>query len=1011
MTATNRSRTLQLFSTCLSAAVFVALLAVARNETRVMTPPPAAAANTTPLAFEENLGQADPRARFLLRAGNYTQFVTDREIVWRLRGASEHAVFLSFPGSVAARLQGGAVLAARSNYLKGGDPSKWISGARQFSSVSMSRLYPGVDLVLHGSRARPEYDFVVAPGADAGAIRLRFAGADSVRIGADGALSVRTAAGELLHHQPVAYQRDADGRTTWVRARFLQSAPDELRFALGAYDPARELVIDPVYEYSTYLGGSGGESLQGFSAQDPWQSIFVNGAGEVYAAGITNSTDFPTTAGSLQPAVAGDLDFYIAKLNAAGDAILFSTYVGGTRDEIGVGGIAVTGAGEILFAGTSQSNDFPTTVGAYDRTNGNASSAVGGDVVALKINAAGNALVYSTFLGSSANESLFGFAVDSAGRIVVAGQTVKGATEEFPVTAGVINTTGDQFITKLNSDGTGLAWSTNYGKPFGGEIRIRALALDSADNVYITGRTSATDFPATGGALDTTLGGGFDAFVARLAPDATGTTYATYLGGGGTDEGRAITVDAAGNAYVAGTSVGLPANDFPVTAGAFRTTPSNNGWGGFLAKLGPAGNNLAWATFLPPPNVSSNNPIALDATRRVYLANNGDNPAEVRVGESPESCIAHTASPGVMRISADGSSLEYGMRVGGSMVFTGGSDITANILNDLAVDANDNVYLIGSANSADFPTYHGAQPARAGSAPGTSDAYIAKLSDGAAFAMPTLAFSAANYAVAEDAGNATITINRTGRAAGSVRVRVTSSAGTATATTDYASIDQTVAWTNGDLTPKTINIPIVNDAVAEGAETVNLTLTKNWCLGDVGATSTAVLTINDAGAPPPPPPPPPVPGTLQLSAATYTAGEGVGNAAIVISRSGGSDGAVSVRLATSNGTATSGADYTATDVIVNFADGDAANQTVNVPILQDTTDEPDETITLTLSAPTGGATLGAASTATLTVTDDDPTPAPPPAPAPGGGGGGGLDVAMLIALLGFAAWRSRRNAR
>src|SRR5262249_8432975 len=155
-------------------------------------------------------------------------------------------------------VRGETALPGRSNYLKGADASKWITGAEHFSAVRLTGLYPGVSLKLYGSSARPEYDFLVAPGADASGIRLRFSGAEKVEVGSQGALSVRTSAGELIHHVPVAFQRGAQGRTVPVSARFVQVAPDEVRFELGEYDTSRELVIDPVYEYSTFIGGDSG---------------------------------------------------------------------------------------------------------------------------------------------------------------------------------------------------------------------------------------------------------------------------------------------------------------------------------------------------------------------------------------------------------------------------------------------------------------------------------------------------------------------------------------------------------------------------------------------------------------------------------------------------------------------------------------------------------------------------------------------------------------------------------
>lgn len=348
-----------------------------------------------PLAFEENRGQAVSKVRFIARGAHYTQFITADEIVWRLNGvAQDYAVYMRFPGATSAFVRGETSLPGRTNYLKGTDATKWVTGAEQFSAVRLTGLYPGVSLKLHGSRARPEYDFIVAPGADASVIRLRFLGAQAVEVGSRGELIVRTPKGELIHHAPVAYQSGDAGRTVPVKARFVKVADDEVRFELGRIDTSRELIIDPAYEYSTHFGGSGQEALQGFAAPDPWQAVFVNGVGEVYAAGATNSAGFPVTPGVVQGTLREDLDFYIVKLNAAGDTLLSSTYLGGTGDELGVGSLTVNSSGEILLAGTTQSGDFPTTVVADDTVHDGNSATEG---VALTINASGSALVYSTY--------------------------------------------------------------------------------------------------------------------------------------------------------------------------------------------------------------------------------------------------------------------------------------------------------------------------------------------------------------------------------------------------------------------------------------------------------------------------------------------------------------------------------------------------------------------------------------------------------------------------------------
>jgi hypothetical protein len=212
-----------------------------------------------PLVFEENRGQAAPQVRFITRGSGYTQFVTAQEVVWRLDGAQQdHAVRMSFAGATSAAVHGEDALTGRTNYLKGADPANWVAGAQQFAAARLTDLYPGISLKLYGTRQRPEYDFMLEPGADPDVIRLRFAGAERIEVGARGELIVHTSVGELIHHRPVAYQRDGDGQSRVIAARFVQIAPDELRFELGRYDRSRALVIDPVSEYSTYLGGGGG---------------------------------------------------------------------------------------------------------------------------------------------------------------------------------------------------------------------------------------------------------------------------------------------------------------------------------------------------------------------------------------------------------------------------------------------------------------------------------------------------------------------------------------------------------------------------------------------------------------------------------------------------------------------------------------------------------------------------------------------------------------------------------
>ena len=287
---------------------------------------------------------------------------------------------------------------------------------------------------------------------------------------------------------------------------------------------------------------------------------------------------------------------------------------------------------------------------------------------------------------------------------------------------------------------------------------------------------------------------------------------------------------------------------------------------------------------------------------------------------------------------------------------TANKTISIPIINDTTAEANETVNLTLSN-----PT--------GGATLGTPSAAVLTITDNDVAPAPgTLQFSAATYSVGENAGNAAVIVTRTGGSSGAVSVSFATSNGTATAPGDYTAVSQTVSFADGDTANKTISIPIINDTTAEANETVNLTLSNPTGGATLGTPSTAVLTITDNDVAP-------APGTLQFSAATYSVGENAGNAAVIVTRTGGSSGAVSVSFATSNGTATAPGDYTAVSQTVSFANGDTANKTISIPIINDTTVEANETVNLTLSSPTGGATLGTPSTAVLTITDNDVAPA------------------------------------
>jgi hypothetical protein len=306
--------------------------------------------------------------------------------------------------------------------------------------------------------------------------------------------------------------------------------------------------------YSTYIGGSG---------EDRGNAIAVEGSGSAYVTGWTRSTDYDVTPGAFQTTHGGGYDVFVTKLNAAGTALVYSTYIGGSGGDEGYA-IAVDSSGNAYVTGLTDSPDYDVTPGAFQTTNGGGF----GDVFVTKLNAAGTALVYSTYIGGSGFEVGRGIAVDSSGNAYVTGPT---SSTDYDVTPGAFQTTNggeaDVFVTKLNAAGTALVYSTYIGGS--GDDYGSAIAVDGSGNAYVAGITYSTDYDVTPGAFQTTKGGGVDVFVTKLNATGTALVYSTYIGGSNDDVGYAIAVDGSGYAYVTGYT---ESTNYDVTPGAFQTT-------------------------------------------------------------------------------------------------------------------------------------------------------------------------------------------------------------------------------------------------------------------------------------------------------------------------------------------------------------------------------------------------------------------------------------------------------
>jgi len=332
--------------------------------------------------------------------------------------------------------------------------------------------------------------------------------------------------------------------------------------------------------YSTYLGGSGDDFGTG---------IALDAGGDAYMSGSTTSTNFPTTAGALQTVSGGARDGFVVKLNPVGSALVYSTYLGGSGEDGPGQGIALDGSGDAYITGSTNSTDFPTTVGAPQRTFGGGAH----DAFIAKLNPAASALVYSTYLGGSGDDVAHGIAVDASGGADVIGYA---ESSDFPTTAGAFQPTfgggvRNAFVARLNPDG-----SRSYVTYLGGAGRDVgwAIAVDGVGAAYVVGGTTSTNFPLTPDAFQPTYGGSGgggatgtgDGFVAKLNPRGSALVYSTYLGGSAFDLAIGIAVDGSGSAYVIGST---SSTNFPTTPGSAQ--PAKNP------------NNDAFAVKMPTPPV------------------------------------------------------------------------------------------------------------------------------------------------------------------------------------------------------------------------------------------------------------------------------------------------------------------------------------------------------------------------------------------------------------------------
>jgi hypothetical protein len=722
------------------------------------------------MRFEPNIGQTDPEALFLARGTDYALFLTSNGAVLSLPSAanadvtstaSTASAATASPTVLSMNLVGanpGAVatgtdeLASKSNYLDNNDPSKWLTNVPNYGQVSYQNVYAGIGLTYYGDGQQLEYDFTVAPGANPATIKLAFQGTEQVSIDGQGNLVLHTAAGDVVQHAPVVYQMENGQRQT-VSGGYVVGTDGQVGFHIGAYDPTRPLVIDPVLVYSTYLGQDG--TNLGFAAA---HAVAVDAQGNAYVTGGISTDQFPLVPAGPEPFDGEGQDVFVTKLDPSGQ-VIFSTYFGGQPSENGVHldpdllaqgidqnigwqfvdnvgyGIAVhddgkgndsiyvTGSTTLgSFANISQDIGFSPIVNAFQPDFGGGGRPDGGtNAFVAELLPDGTGFAYSSYLGGKTDSVGNAIALDAAGNAYVVGSSTSFFIDPIATQA---------FVARINANGK-LAWDNAFGSStYGNSTDGNAVALDKSGNLFFAGETNAPGFAVQAPVAESL--GGADAYVAKLS-SSDGTLLATARLGGnyplvpdeGDDLGSGVAVDGAGDVYLVGTTF---TSNFPTTPGALEPTrpPSLALATGFVSKLSGDLTKLLYSTYLggaqgvsfvdnfgntvPVGAGDFGHAIAVDAAGDAYVVGStasADFPTvdALQALHSPEPhefptyTIAGPADAFVAELDPSGSGLYFSTYLGGS---------SNDVAEAVALDSVGSAYVVGTTDSTDFPTTEGA---------------------------------------------------------------------------------------------------------------------------------------------------------------------------------------------------------------------------------------------------------------------------------------------------------------
>jgi hypothetical protein len=690
-------------------------------------PPALRTLESLPAWFEPNRGIAGAEVIYLSRGAGYTLLLERSAAVLSLADGSQSArLRLNLAGGNPKPVVEALDLQpARTNYLIGNRPDRWKTDVPHFGRVRYRDAYPGIDVVYYGSGRKLEYDFVVAPGADPSCIRVRFNGADSVRVAKDGSLVFALGERQVVQPRPVVYQETAVGRRA-VDAGYMLARNGEVRFRLGRYDRKAPLVIDPILVYAGYFGGSGYDVPTGI-ARDPDGSIWLTGT-------TFSPIELPAQNEPYQSELKGGYDIFLAKLRvgpSSAPTLLYWTYLGGTSQDYG-GQIAVGANGAVYVTGATVSFDFPVTSNAFSSKLGgakNAGDVFNQDAILAVINPASetgaDSLVFSSFMGGSNLDAPTAMSLAPDGTVLVGGYTNSTDIDPMPIpTVQVSNRGGtDGFVVKVDP-GAGAGGTLKYATYFGGSSTdaITGVGADSSGAIYLAGYSLSEDLPVAGDSYQASLDGPGRAFVTKLDLNREGLdalVYSTYVGGSGLDVALAMQMDAAGGIWLAGYTL---SQDFPVTPNAFRTVFSGGVTDVFLIRLDlalPRDRVITYSTYFGGSGTDVCYDLALLGSGKVALAGytfSNDLPLLGAPASGLSRSMMADAFVAILDTAIPGTgALSFGTYFGG---------VNQDVAHALAADPAGNLYAAGYTLSKGLPTTDGSQKQ---SPPGSTSGFLLRL--------------------------------------------------------------------------------------------------------------------------------------------------------------------------------------------------------------------------------------------------------------------------------------------